>query len=198
MKQVSLDTSFLISFADPSRKNHSVAVEYFNYCLGKSVPMNLSVIAAGEFEVGQPVTELPLRNFRIQPFNLPHAIRAASYFKALKTGLGSLDKADARPMILNDLKILAQAEEEGVGIILSEDASTLSKYAERLKKAGLCKLEVVLLKNGFTPGMLDNPAQTEMCLGALADEEIYAPPAEVPIVGSHPDEELDVPSTHER
>lgn len=184
MKQVSLDTSFLISFADPSRPNHSVAVEYFSYCLGKGVPMNLSVIAAGEFEVGQPVIELPLRNFRIQPFNLPHAIRAASYFKALKTGFVSLDKTDARPMILNDLKILAQADEEGVGIILSEDASTLSRYAERLKEAGLCQVEVVLLKNGFTPGMLDNPAQREMCLSTnsaeLTDvsEEIKAASAE--------------------
>lgn len=198
MKQVSLDTSFLISFADPNRKHHNVAVEYFTYCLSKSVPMNLSVIAAGEFEVGQPVTELPLRNFRIQPFNLPHAIRAATFFKALRGGQVLQDKDDARTVILNDLKILAQAEEEGVGIILSEDASTLSKYAERLKKAGLCKVEVVLLKNGFTPGMLDNPAQTELCLGALSDEEIYVPPSEVPVVGSHPDEERDVPSTHER
>jgi predicted nucleic acid-binding protein len=173
MKQVSLDTSFLISFADPGRKHHSVAVEYFNYCRNKGIPMNVSVIAAGEFEVGQAVNDLPLRNFRIQPFNLPHAIRAATFFKALKGRQVQQDKDDARAVILNDLKILAQAEEEGIGIILSEDASTLSKYAIRLKEAGLCEVEVVLLKDGFTPGRLDNPHQREIPLiYYIPDEEI--------------------------
>ena len=46
--------------------------------------MWLSTVAAGEFEVGQPVSDLPLQNFRIQPYNLPHAIRAAAFFRALR------------------------------------------------------------------------------------------------------------------
>ena len=78
MIQVSLDTSFLISFADPDRPNHTVAVDYFRHCLAQRIPMWISVVAAGEFEVGQPVSDSPLQNFRIQPCNLPHAIRAAS------------------------------------------------------------------------------------------------------------------------
>lgn len=84
MVQVSLDTSFLISFADPGRANHAVAVDYFRYCLAHRIPMWLSTVAAGEFEVGQPVSDLPLQNFRIQPYNLPHAIRAAAFFRALR------------------------------------------------------------------------------------------------------------------
>jgi predicted nucleic acid-binding protein len=35
MIQVSLDTSYLISFADPARPNHAVAVEYFRHCLAQ-------------------------------------------------------------------------------------------------------------------------------------------------------------------
>lgn len=62
MIQVSLDTSFLISFADPERKHHAVAVDYFRHCLAQSIPMWLSTVAAGEFEVGQPVSDLPLQN----------------------------------------------------------------------------------------------------------------------------------------
>ena len=84
MLQVSLDTSFLISFADPGRPNHTVAVDYFRHCLSQRIPMSISTIAAGEFEVGQPVSDLPLQNFRIQPYNLPHAIRAAALFRALR------------------------------------------------------------------------------------------------------------------
>jgi hypothetical protein len=36
--QVSLDTSFLITFADPGRPNHAVALEYFRHCLTQRIP----------------------------------------------------------------------------------------------------------------------------------------------------------------
>lgn len=81
MIQVSLDTSFLISFADPNRSHHGIAVDYFHHCLAKQIPMWVSVVAAGEFEVGQPIVDLPLQNFRIQPYNLPHALRAAAFIR---------------------------------------------------------------------------------------------------------------------
>lgn len=84
MLQVSLDTSFLITFADPGRAHHAVALEYFRHCLTQRIPMWLSTVAAGEFEVGQPVSDLPLQNFRIQPYNLPHAIRAAALLRAVR------------------------------------------------------------------------------------------------------------------
>src|ERR1700720_370367 len=112
MVQVSLDTSFLISFADPDRPNHTAAVNYFPHCPAQRVPMGISVVAAGEFEVGEPVSDLPLQNFRIQPYNLPHAIRAAALLRSIREDSGSPIE-DRRPIIINDLKILAQAEDDG-------------------------------------------------------------------------------------
>ena len=97
MVQVSLDTSFLISFADPDRPNHPVAVEYYRHCLACEIPMWISTIAAGEFEVGQPVSDLPLQNFRIQPFNLLHAIRAAALSNSLRK-LNYSSPTDRRPV----------------------------------------------------------------------------------------------------
>src|SRR5450759_1141136 len=132
MIQVSLDTSFLISFADPDRPNHTVAVDYFRHCLAQQIPMWLSTVAAGEFEVGQPVSDLPLQNFRIQPYNLPHAIRAAALLRAVREDSAS-PVEDRRPIIINDLKILAQAEDDGIPVILTEDRNTLSKLADRLR-----------------------------------------------------------------
>src|SRR5205809_6887045 len=126
MIQVSLDTSFLISFADPDRSNHPVALDYFRHCLAQHIPMWISVVAAGEFEVGQPVSDLPLQNFRIQPYNLPHAIRAAALFRAIQEDTTG-QAEDRRPVIINDLKILAQAEEDQLPIILTEDRNTLSR-----------------------------------------------------------------------
>jgi hypothetical protein len=44
MIQVSLDTSFLISFADPDRPNHTVAVDYFRHCLVQAEEESIPVI----------------------------------------------------------------------------------------------------------------------------------------------------------
>jgi len=163
MIQVSLDASFLITFADPGRAHHAVAVDYFRHCLTQRIPMWLSAVAAGEFEVGQPVSDLPLQNFRIQPYNLPHAIRAAAMFRANREGNAPTGE-DRRPIIINDLKILAQAEEEGIPIILTEDRNTLSRLAERLRQRGMAHVRVLLLTEGFTPGRLETPTQDELPL----------------------------------
>lgn len=163
MLQVSLDTSFLITFADPGRTNHAVAVDYFRHCLTQRIPMWVSAVAAGEFEVGQPVSDLPLQNFRIQPYNLPHAIRAAALFRAIRED-NAPSPEDRRPIIINDLKILAQAEEENIPVILTEDRNTLSRFAARLHQRGQVNVRVLLLTEGFTPGRLETPDQGEMPL----------------------------------
>lgn len=163
MIQVSLDTSFLISFADPTRPNHSIAVDYFRHCLAKQIPMWISVVAAGEFEVGQPVTDLPLQNFRIQPYNLQHAIRAAAFLKALRNDTND-HPDDRRPNIVNAVKILAQAAEDQIPLVLTEDASTLSRKAKRLAALREISIHVLLLTEGFNPGRLENPDQGELPL----------------------------------
>jgi predicted nucleic acid-binding protein len=164
MIQVSLDTSFLISFVDNRRVHHSIAVDYFRHCITESIPLWISVVAAGEFEVRQRITDLPLRNFRILPYNLPHAIRAASLFNGLHKPEVQ-PGPDARKIIINDLKIIAQAEEEGIPIILTEDQHTLSNIATRLNSNGLISTRVLLLSDGFAPGRLLHPDQSELNLG---------------------------------
>lgn len=163
MLQVSLDTSFLITFADPSRANHVVAVDYFRHCLTQRVPMWLSTVAVGEFEVRQRISDLPLQNFRIQPYNLPHAVRAATLLRALRED-GGQPVEDRRPVIINDLKILAQAEEDGIRVVLTEDRNTLSRMADRLRQCRRLNVRVLLLTEGFTPGTLDDPEQGEFRL----------------------------------
>ena len=169
MLQVSLDTSFLITFADPGRAHHAVALEYFRHCLTQRIPMWLSTVAAGEFEVGQPVSDLPLQNFRIQPYNLPHAIRAAALLRAVREDSAS-PVEDRRPIIINDLKILAQAEDDGIPVILTEDRNTLSKLADRLRERGQANVRVLLLAEGFTPGRI----------AARAQDEFRLPPSSTP------------------
>ena len=155
MIQVSLDTSFLISFADPSRPNHAIALQYFQHCQNEMIPMHLSVVAAGEFEVGQPVTDLPLQLFRVVNYNMMHARRAGQFFKALSKS----DSAEPgiRRVIINDLKIIAQAAEEEVTVILTEDSNTLQKLCHRLQGEGISTVGALTLKEGFFPMRLGGP-----------------------------------------
>lgn len=168
MIQVSLDTSFLISFADPNRAHHAIAVDYFRHCLAQRIPMWISVIAAGEFEVKQPVSDLQLQYFRIQPYNLPHAIRAAALLRSLQAANSQPFENDARRIVINDLKIIAQAEEEKISVVLTEDANTLAKIAVRLRQTNAASIRVLLLKDGFTPGKLETPDQGELTLPPAA------------------------------
>ncbi|MEQ8820472.1 MAG: hypothetical protein RLY93_09515 [Sumerlaeia bacterium] len=155
-RQVSLDTSFLISFADPTRANHAVAVHYFRHCQAESIPMWLSVIAAGEFEVKQPVTDLPLSSFRIHTYQLPHALRAARLFRHIHERTEATAHGTRR-VIVNDLKLIAQAAEEAIPTILTEDKNTLHKLCLMLNEAGLCAVRPLLLADGFQPWTLASP-----------------------------------------
>ncbi|HVY70378.1 MAG TPA: PIN domain-containing protein [Verrucomicrobiae bacterium] len=163
MPQVALDTSFLISFADPERPNHPVALEYYHHCRARNIPMWLSVIAAGEFHVKQPAAHLPLHTLRLLPYNLPHAMRAAEFRRALDDGDESVAK-EKRTVIVNDLKIIAQAHEEGIPFILTEDEATLTRVLERLRKKKIAFIHTLLLKDGFIPSRLTEPSQPELPL----------------------------------
>lgn len=160
--EVLLDTSFLISFADDRRSNHAVAVDYFRYCLAQSIPMWISVISAGEFEVRQPIADLPLQNFRILPYNLLHAIKAAELYRALEKSPSK--EQENRRIVINDLKLIAQAEEESIPVILTEDMNTLAKIVGRLKAKNAASTDILLLSEGFTPNRVNGPDQTELSL----------------------------------
>jgi hypothetical protein len=103
---VLLDTSFLISFADPGRKHHAVAVQYFKFFAAEGLPMFLSTIAAAEFHQKQPVTDLPLDAIQTLPFNLVDAMRAAELDFTLFKGTPGVP----RDALKDDFKLLGQVK----------------------------------------------------------------------------------------
>jgi len=141
-----LDTSFLISLVDANRPNHPVATNYYRLMLERQVPMFFSAIVAAEFAIKQPVTDLPLNNFRSVPFNIPHSIQAARLWNLLVR-----DNGDNRAVVRDDVKLMAQAEHETIPLILTEDASTLFKYCDRLRNDGQIKVRAIKLADGFDP-----------------------------------------------
>lgn len=117
----------------------------------------LSTLVVAEFEVMQPVSDLPLGNFHILPFNFRHAVESANYHRQIK-GTEPVDEG-SRSVVRNDLKILAQAQIEACSIILTEDANTMTRWADRLRGSDQCRVSSILLKDGFRPDELKNPDQ---------------------------------------
>lgn len=146
-----VDTSFLITLADPARPNHSVAETYFREALERGVPLYLSAIVASEFQVGQAVTDLPLRHFEVLPFNIDHAMTAGLLLRDLRR-----DAGDDRVAVKDDIKLIAQAICHSLTHVLTEDEQTLTKYVRRLNDLGRCALRCVLLAGGFDTAWFEN------------------------------------------
>ncbi len=151
MSAILVDTSFLISLADPARKHHSIAVNYLREALRCGLPMYLSAIVASEFQVKQAVTDLPLRNFEVLPFNIDHAMTAGLLMREFRREAG-----DDRSAVKDDVKLIAQAICESLTHILTEDAQTLVKYVARLNDAGQCSIRTILLADGFDAAWFNN------------------------------------------
>ena len=151
MNSVLPDTSFLISLSDPARAHHATAVQYYKECVHRQVPMYLSTIVISEFQVKQAINDLPLRNFVVLPFNVDHAMRCGLIIRQM-----TRDPEDDRVRVKDDFKLLEQCDCEAISHLISEDASTLAKYLERARDAGLAATKVVLLRDGFDAAWFEN------------------------------------------
>ena len=151
MNSVLTDTSFLISLSDPTRPHHAAAKAYYKACIERQVPMLVSTIVISEFQVRQAINDLPLRNFIVLPFNVDHAMACGLLLRSLDR-----DRDDDRVRVKDDVKLLAQCQCEAVTHLLTEDASTLSKYVGRYREAGLLDTRCVLLRAGFDPSWFEN------------------------------------------
>jgi len=154
---VLLDTSFLISLVSEHRAHHATATQYYRHLLKTNVPMYFSAIVAAEFGIKQPITDLPLGNFRVLDFNVTQGREAAKLWNAL----GGHDAEDNRAVVRDDVKLLAQASHEDIGCILTEDASTLHKYCERLRSSGHLQTRAIMLKDGFDANAVSEDGQAD-------------------------------------
>ncbi len=151
MNSVLLDTSFLISFSDPTRAHHAAAQSYYRECVRRQIPLYLSTIVISEFQVKQAINDLPLRNFVVLPFNVDHAMRCGLIIRGLPR-----DLEDDRVRVKDDFKLVAQCDCESISHVISEDASTLAKYINRARDTGLTSTKVVLLRDGFDAAWFEN------------------------------------------
>lgn len=59
------------------------------------------------------------------------------------------------------MKLLAQAAREDIDFILTEDASSLYRYCERLRSTGQLQTHALMLKDGFDAGILRDDGQRD-------------------------------------
>lgn len=155
-----LDTGFLITLFDANRKAHEHAKAYYRYFLENGVPLYLPTVVASEFCIKQPITDLPLHNFKILPFNLAESIRCAdlnnAYYRK-KSGAGQRDA------VKDDFKIIAQTEEQEALFLLTEDTNSMSVYCDLLRNESRVAFKVIELSKGFDISFVNGTGQTELC-----------------------------------
>ena len=158
---VLLDTSFLISFADPARPHHAVAVQYFKFFASEGIPMFLSTIAASEFHQKQPVTDLPLDAIIVLPFNLTEAMRAADLDFTLYKGTPGV----TRDALKDDFKLLGQVKANDLAFVLTEDERSLYKFCRELRAKHVLSAHAVKLDDGFSKSHFEPDGQSDFDAG---------------------------------
>lgn len=149
-----VDTTFLITLVNADRPRHDVAACYYKLALEQRIPLYLSAIAVSEFEIKQPITDLPLSQFMLLPFNVTHARKAGQLWNLLKR-----EDGDGRAIVRDDTKLIAQAAHENIPFILTEDEKTLAKYCGKLRDDRHITTRAVLLRDGFEPGSFRQDGQ---------------------------------------
>lgn len=142
-KSVLLDTSFLISLVDDTRKCHKQAVNFYKYFLENKIDMYLSTIVCSEFGIKQDITELPIETFRILPFNLPESCNNVGVFDSYFKGTENIDRVS----IKDDYKLTCQAIYYNLTYFITEDSPLCGKL-QSLLQCGIIKTQSIFSPNG--------------------------------------------------
>ncbi len=100
---VLLDTSFFIRLLNDEDNLHANALSYYRYFLENEIILKISTISIAEYCVKGRLTDLPLKDIQIIPFNLSHAERTGEFAKIIfnENGIRG-EKITPRAIIPND------------------------------------------------------------------------------------------------
>ncbi len=147
-KAVLLDTSFFLRFLNDSDPLFKHADDYFRYFIQKEITMVISTISIAEYCVGGSVSELPLKNLQILPFNFKHAERAGAFARIVFQNKNKL-KLLERNIISNDTKLFAQADSESaIEFYLTSDSESQKIY-NLLKQEDAPKFQFIDLRTPY-------------------------------------------------
>lgn len=142
---VLLDTTFLISLVDNTRQNHSIAKDFYKYFIDNKYSMILSSIVTSEFCIKQPLTDLPLSNFKALPFNIPDSYHLSGLF--IEEFKGQLE-GTCRAAVKDDYKIVSQCNFNKIAYFITEDEPLYNKL-RKLKSDGKIQFNTLFLPDGY-------------------------------------------------
>lgn len=149
---VCLDTSFLITLCSQKRENHDVAKRFFAFWMEHGIPMFLPTICYAEYLARE--TEVPaylLNQMKLLPFDPESAVIAGEIERSrLSVDVGNT----TRIALKDDIKIIANASQNHVLGIVTEDTSSMVRYVRRAAESvpSVAGLKTLTLSNGFDEG----------------------------------------------
>lgn len=118
--------------------------------------MYCSTISIAEYCVRGNIDELPLKEVRILPFNFFHAVRAGDFAEIAYERKDSM-KLPNRAIILNDIKLFAQASYENeISHFVTSDTDCLTMY-NAIKKKKALSFEIINISNKLSDTLGELP-----------------------------------------
>jgi len=117
------DTGFLIRLNQPQDPLHANARGYLKYLIANGHQLYVSTIALAEYAVRDKMENLPMRYFRVLPFNIDHAQKAGDFAGIVFSQRDQIpEEITQRVIIPNDTKMFAQADvTKGITYYLTAD-----------------------------------------------------------------------------
>ena len=108
---------------------YDAAYQCFKGLCERGITLYLSTIAISEYCVQNEMDSLPLRNLRIIPFNVDHAVMAGKMNaeKMRQRDTGNIPD-DRRAVVINDIKMMAQASIERIDYFITCDTKAKKTY----------------------------------------------------------------------
>lgn len=141
-KKVLVDTSFLITLFSKTREHQENAIKYYKYFINHGIDMYISTIAISEYSQKTRIEPiLASGNFITLTFNVIDGIISGEFSEKLHGE--EREKNDSRSAVKDDVKMLAQCANNSFDYLVTDDRSTMAKWADRLHNMGDLKTQVI-------------------------------------------------------
>ena len=162
---VVLDTSFLITLADPVRDHHQAAKSYWKHFLELGIKVFLPTIVVSEFCRKQEIPPDILKSCVVLPFNWDEAIKSAEMEITVFDRQG-----EPRPALVDDVKIISQGIVQDAQWLITDDKKTFYRYAADLQQTGKSPCKPIKLEDGFDLSFFEPDGQRSLVFDESAVE----------------------------
>jgi predicted nucleic acid-binding protein len=142
MDSVLLDTSFLIRLVNSHDSLHKQVGTYYKYFIDNKIEMYLSAIAVAEYSAKDDLKNLPLKSFKIIPFDYFDGQKAGEFHAVLLKNKGKLAGIE-RNLIKDDCKLIAQIYNRKIAGFVTKDKRAFGQIIKPIQTLFPFNLEFI-------------------------------------------------------